>query len=294
MRILYLSYERGLEIAERGHEVLYTDIEQIRTKGFEQVKQEIRDFRPELVIEREFNDGKASYEMVYDFLREAFPKAPRCWWWIDSHLNFDQRIDYARRFDYLFLAVSVNVERLRKSLGHQRVFWLPLCWPYRADAILPNHEEKTQPIVFVGRWDKENFPDRTAYIERLREHYGGAFLALTDYEKMLTIIRGSRVAFNCAIRGDLNFRVFEVLGSATELVTDDVPDLHKIRGLEEKLTIYKDWNDLVAKIDRLLANDPRATHDTLKTQQWVKERHCLVHRHQALLEMVATGTQKEF
>ncbi len=38
MRILYLSYERGLEIAERGHEIFYMDIEQIRTKGFAQVR----------------------------------------------------------------------------------------------------------------------------------------------------------------------------------------------------------------------------------------------------------------
>ncbi len=294
MRILYLSYERGLEIAERGHEVLCTDIEEIGKRGWEQVKQEIRDFRPQLVIEREFNDGKASYEMVYDFLKEAFPQVPRCWWWIDSHLNLERRLDYARRFDYLFLAVSANVERLRERLGHKRVFWLPLCWPYRTDAILPNYEPIEHPIVFVGRWDKENFPDRTAYIEKLREHYDPDFLAVTDYENMLAIIRRAKVAFNCAIRGDLNFRVFEVLGSGTELVTDDVPDIHKIAGLEERLTIYRDWDDLVAKIDRILANDPKATHNSLQTQQWVKERHCLVHRHQALLEMVATEKQVAF
>lgn len=278
MKILALTYERDWDLPE--HEVLYLDRNDIEQKGWAEAFARIKVFRPELIVEREFNDGKAIYDPIY----RAFAHIPKAWWWIDSHIAFDHRKDYARNFYYLFLAVSRNVEPLKAFLGHDRVYWLPLCWPYQADTITPNTETKEYDISFVGRWNREWFPQRTEYIERLKAHYGDRFHAVTDYQNMLSIVRRSRVSFNCAIQDDLSFRVFEVLGCGTEIVTDPADDLFKVEGLKDRVSVYRNFDELVKLIDGILAGEVK--HDTAASQQWVKSAHCLCHRLRYIINTV--------
>jgi len=274
MKILALTYERDWDLPE--HEILYLDCNS-KMASFQAAA-----FGPDLVIEREFNDGKAVYDELLNC--GALRGVPKAWWWIDSHIAFDPRKDYARNFDYLFLAVSRNVEPLKQYLGHDRVHWLPLCWPYQTDAITPNTETKEYDISFVGRWNREWFPQRTEYIERLKAHYGDRFHAVTDYQNMLSIVRRSKVSFNCAIQDDLNFRVFEVLGCGTEIVTDPVDDLFKVEGLKDRVSVYHDFDELMKLIDGILAGEIK--HDTAASQQWVQSSHCLCHRLRYIINTV--------
>lgn len=278
MKILALTYERDWDLPE--HEITYLDIKDIEQRGWAKAFAEIIAFKPDLILERQFNDGKALYDPIY----KAFSSIPKAWWWIDSHLQFDQMKDYAQNFDYLFLAVSRNVEPLKAYLGHDRVCWLPLCWPYPANTIIPNTEPKEYDVSFVGRWNREWFPQRTEYIEKLKTHYGDRFHAVTDYQNMLSIVRRSKVSFNCAIRNDLNFRVFEVLGCGTEIVTDPVDDLSKVEGLKDRVSVYHDFDELVKLIDGILAGEVK--HDTAETQQWVKSAHCLKDRLRYIINTV--------
>lgn len=280
MKILALTYERDWDLPE--HEVLYLDRNDIEQKGWADAFARIMVFKPDLIVEREFNDGKAIYDPIY----RAFAQVPKAWWWIDSHISFDARKDYARNFDYLFLAVSRNVKPLKQYLGHDRVHWLPLCWPYQANAITPNTETKEYDISFVGRWNREWFPQRTEYIERLKARYGDRFHAVTDYQNMLSIVRRSKVSFNCAIQDDLNFRVFEVLGCGTQLVTNLVDDLFKVEGLAGRVVYYQSFDDLVHLIDLILEGNPNFTRDTVDNQQWVKSNHCLCHRLRYIINTV--------
>lgn len=296
MRIVYLSYERGIELAERGHEVFYTNINEIEEKGLEAVVAGVKAFEPHIILEREYNDGKAVYTAFHERLKAECPDALRAMWFIDTHVAHDRHLEYAKHFDVVFLAVSRFVPEFKALLGEKRAFWLPLCWPYRSDTIQPNYLMVDYPVSFVGRWKEleQWFPKRAWYVRKLKERYGPDFHAVTDYQNMLSIVKRSKVSFNYSIADDLNFRVFEVLGSGTELITNDVPDLHKVTGLEERLTIYNGLEDLVECIQRLLGNDPAVTHNTLSNQKWVKERHCLVNRHLQLLQMIEERRQIEF
>lgn len=296
MRIVYLSYERGLELAEKGHGIMHVDANTIEEQGLEETVKAICAFEPNLILEREFNDVKAIYTALHEKLKAECPKAIRAMWFIDTHVSHDRHLEYAKNFDVVFLAISKFVPKFKELLGEERAFWLPLCWPYRSDAIHRNYSLIDCPVSFVGRWKELEkwFPERAWYIGKLKERLGPNFYAVTDYQNMLSIVKRSKVSFNYCIAGDLNFRVFEVLGCGTELVTNDVPDLHKIHGLAEKLTIYKDIDDLLEYIYRLLGNDPTVSHNTLQTQQWVKERHCLVNRHLQLLDMVEGRGQISF
>lgn len=278
MRILALTYERDWELEADGHEILYLDPNS-KMDSFQAAA-----FMPDLVIEREFNDGVAHYEELLDC--GALQGTPKAWWWIDSHIAYEGRKDYAKNFDYVFLAVSRNVKPLKAYLGHDRVYHLPLCWPYRSDLISFDDPPKDYPISFVGRWKEiaRWFPERQDYIDKLQDHYGDRFHAVTDYEHMLSILRRSQVSFNYAIRNDLNFRFFEVLGCGAQLVTNPVSDLFKVDGLEQRLSLYRNFSDLTAQIDDLLSGKTR--HDTQDNRRWIQQHHCLVHRLRYIIDTI--------
>lgn len=282
MRILALTYERDWELEADGHEILYIDRNEIDRRGWPSVLADISSFAPELIIEREFNDGRAIYDIIY----RHFAEIPKAWWWIDSHIAYEGRKDYAKNFDYVFLAVSRNVEPLKAYLGHDRVYHLPLCWPYRSDLISLDDPPKDYPISFVGRWKEiaRWFPERQDYVDKLQDHYGDRFHAVTDYEHMLSILRRSQVSFNYAIRNDLNFRFFEVLGCGAQLVTNPVSDLFQIDGLEQRLSLYRNFSDLTAQIDDLLSG--KTKHDTQDNRRWIQQHHCLVHRLRYIVDTI--------
>lgn len=355
MRILYISYERGLEIADAfcyhckklvhknpqglwlhtysgkvkckdpeagqmykvasprrpAHEVMYLEPDDIYSpierdqKGdvvlsvdtvWATAQEAIIAFQPDIVIEREFNDGKAHYEHLYKWLKAYMPKVPRVWWAIDTHVGYDRHMEYAKNFTQVFCAISMFQGDFEKIVGKGNAYWLPLCFPRRRDSIHRNYHEIKYDVSFIGRWNKQWFPERTAMIEFMQDAYGERFWAETNYQTVESLVKRSRVSMNCSIGMDLNFRTFEVMAMGTELVTNDVPDLHKIKTLTERVAIFDGRypNTIPHVLDPILANAPIATHDTLDNQEWIKENHCLVHRHNALLEMLETHKQKEF
>jgi spore maturation protein CgeB len=297
MRILMLTYERGVDLEDFTlptgkriqHQVMYTDCNEIEKEGLGTVLAWIREFKPELIIEREFNDGKAIYT---DILNE-FPNVKKAAWLIDTHCSWERHSQYAKQFDYIFLAISKFVEPIKKAVEHDRVYWLPLCYPTKVSTIRPNYGPVKCPVSFVGRFGKSH-PTRTLYLSALAERYGGDFLCVTDYDRANAIIRSSKISFNYSLDDDLNFRVWEVLGAGTELVTDSVTDLHKVKGLEHRVHVFKNIDEMIELTDRILADDPSTTKNALDNQNWVKQKHCLIHRHLAMLDMIEHGSQHEY
>lgn len=289
MRIAYLSYQRNLDVP--GHETWYTDIDEIEKQGWETVLARLVAFQPDIVIEREFNDGRALYMPLLSAIKKALPTVIRAKWFIDSHVVLELHKLYAKEIDVGFFAIRKYAQEFQTLLGQENAFWLPLCFPDQPEAITINYAPINYPVSFVGRWNKDWFPKRTEYIEKLRAKYDTYFHAVTDYTNYRTLLKQSKVSFNCSLNGDLNFRVFEVLGAGTELVTDSVPDLYKIKGLQERLHVYGDSEELFAIIDRILADDPEITTNTIETQQWIENHHTICNRMEELLSMIESRKQ---
>ncbi len=296
MKILFLTYQRGIDFPGKN-EIMYTDTNEIEEVGWDKKLKEIIAFNPELVIEREYNDGKALYmSHLYD-IKKALPNAIRAKWYIDTHVAKTQHLMYANFIDIHFLAISRHVSQFKSLFGTGNAFWLPLCFPNNPDTIKPNYNEIKHPISFVGRWNKRWFPERTKMISFLKREYGNNFHATTDYDNMFSIVKRSKVSVNHSIGDDLNFRVFEVLGSGTELITNTVPDLLKIKGLSDKMHLFESLDQksvIKSLIDGILKDDPEYTHNTLKTQTWIKEHHTIKNRLQEMLHMIQERKQWEY
>jgi len=279
MRILNLSYTAAPNLP--GHEMMHMSVNSMSKQfGWEGLIAEAKNFNPDLIIEREWNDSVALYNRLY----AAFPDVPKAWWWIDAHVLFKYRIPYAKNFDYLFMAVSKFVEPATEQVGRP-AFWLPLSCPWDAGGCFKNDvSPKEYHISFIARAEPAHyFKRRRECIRIMEDHFGDRFHFETTGD-MVRIVRSSNVSINCAYNQDLNFRVFEVLGCGTELVTDPVPDLYAIPGLQERLTLYEDFDDLIAKVEAVLCGDIR--HDMEEVQNWIRSNHCVEHRYQQIVDIL--------
>ncbi len=278
-RILALTYERNWELPD-GFSVNYYDINSKLTI--------VKD--PDILIEREFNDGKAEYEYLYNHgLKKISPKA---FWFIDAHVSNKDRVRYCDNFDFVFVAQSPYLEFVKKHTVCKNIFWLPLCYPGQASGITKNNSSISYPISFVGKMDN-GYTKRQQMVSFLKENYGNNFYAVTDYDNMSNIIRQSKITTNYSVKDDLNFRVFEALGFGTKLLTNYVPDLDKIEGLKERLNWFEDFSSLKEHVDRILNNDSD-TEKLFKTQQWIKQNHTMRNRLAEMIQMIETGKQIEY
>lgn len=295
MKILYLSLEINIDL-EKKHEIMYLNYNSKVGDVFpEEIYQKIREFKPDILLEREFNDGLSKYPDILAFVKNNFPECKKAIWLIDSHCNLQWHLDYSPLFDYVFIAISryqpIIAGHLREIGSKTKCFWLPLCYPYSQDRIKRNKSHVPFDIVMVGRWGQW-FPERTRLIELLKDQYGEKFFAITDYSNMESYLRQGIISFNCSISDDMNFRVFETLANGIELVTNDVPDLHLIKGLSSKINIYHSDQELLDICDSILDGDRE--NDVIKNQIWILEKHCLIHRHQEILKMIKTGEQVKY
>ncbi len=295
MRILYLSLERNIDLAKK-HEILYMDYTYKVNGDFPpEVYEEIRNFNPEMVLEREFNDGLSKYPELIGWIGKNLPECKKAIWLIDCHVVLKWHLDYSPLFDYVFVAISryqpIIASHLREVGSNAKCFWLPLCYPNRTDRIKRNKSRVPFDIVFVGRWGRW-FNERNRLIELLKDQYGEKFFTITDYCNMEEYIRQGVISFNKSFADDMNFRVFESIANGVELVTNDVPDLHLISTLQDRINIYHDDQELLDLCDSILSGEKE--NDVIKTQIWVQNHHCLIHRHKEILKMIKTGEQVKY
>jgi len=298
MNILYLSLERNIEL-ENKHKVMYLDYtsrkDKLRGDFPQKIYKQILEFKPDVLIEREFNDGLSKYVGILSFVKKELPLCKRSVWLIDTHVQLQWHLDYSPLFDYIFVAISkyrpIIASNLRTMGSSSQVFWLPLCYPCRRDKIKRNKSRVPFDIVFVGRWG-EWFGRRNELIKALTKKYKDRFFPITDYANMEDYIRQGVISFNCSYADDMNFRVFETMANGVELVTNDVPDLHLIEGLAERINIYKTDKELFKLCDKILAG--KRENDVIRSQIWIQNHHCTIHRHKEMLKMMREGEQVKY
>ena len=277
--LLALTYEDGWGVQKPWHITYHST-----RCGFKIIG------KPDLVIEREFNDGNTDYSILYQTILKKVPKA---FWFIDAHTADINRVKYCDQFDFVFVAQSPFINYVKKNTSCKNIFWLPLCFPKPANQITAHNTAIKHPVSFIGLYGK-GYNRRVEMINFLANEYKEKFFAVTDYNNPKLLAQASAVTTNCSLNNDLNFRVFECLGYGTELVTDHVTDVDKIEGLTEQLYCYRDFNGLKKHIDELLAETPGKKHNISKVQQWVLDYHTLEQRIAQMLQMIDTGKQVEY
>lgn len=234
--------------------------------------------------------------------------APKCCYLIDTHLGYEQRLDWARHFDYVFVAQLPTVDKFRKD-GIDNVYWLPLaCTPsvdLTAGELLRAPDEvkgdwgvnKRHDVVFVGHLNSGHLIDgeqcgnnRSEILDHVFKSFPNSWLSFGTFfvDAAVRYARG-RVGFNISIRDDLNMRFFEILSYGTCLLTNtNVVGIEEL-GFQEGVHFlgYETLDEAVAKVEFAL-------QDPMKREEIAKAGHNLVraentyeHRVKQIIEIIS-------
>ena len=208
-------------------------------------------------------------------------KCPKACYLIDTYSNHPWYIDWAKKFDYVFLADLSYVERFRAA--GVNAFWLPLgCDP---DIHHPLSLEKKYDIGFVGTISDGT--DRHRYLNALASkfplHYERSFL-----NEMSNTFGHSKMVFNNAVgKTDLNMRFFEAMACGTLLFSDMARDSGQdiLFAPQKDYALYNERN--ILEVAEYYLNDDIARDAVAKQgQQLVLAGHTYQHRMENFLEVM--------
>ncbi|WP_241667474.1 glycosyltransferase [Pseudodesulfovibrio senegalensis] len=143
---------------------------------------------------------------------EDYP-CPTMFLCVDTHIHSWYPF-YAQAFDLCTVSLRDHMETFcNKRLPDERLLWLP---PFARDEDLPKPMDKEWDLLFVGNVGEDIFPVRTRMLHEIGKRMPGLVVRQGTYRDLYP---KGRVILNIAERGDLNYRVFEVLGCGGCLLT---------------------------------------------------------------------------
>jgi hypothetical protein len=243
-----------------------------------------RNFAPDLVF---FIEGGTMQLFPRGLERLSCPTA---WYAIDTHNDYAKHVAIAQLFDATFVAHKQFVSPLDHD-GARRAKWLPPAFP--SEYLPPQPQERTIDLAFVGSVDRRIYPARATLLAELTSMAKTSAVGPTDPEEMLRRYVRAKVVFNSSVKGDLNMRYFEAMGSGAVLLTD----FSKGNGIEDlfeperHFVPYFDERDLFAKFEGLLRDDDRRASIGDAARRLVLDRHTYDHRAAAIVEHVR-GVEK--
>jgi hypothetical protein len=213
---------------------------------------------------------------------------PKVCYLIDSHLQLEAHLKWAKQFDMVFIAQREYLDDFRQ-LGI-RAHWLPLgCDP---EIHCRTESPKQYPVGFVGgvRHGSRRETLLAALAAQNIIHFERCF-----WDDMARLFSLSKVVFNEAIKNDLNMRVFEVMSTGSLLLTDlarnsGQADLFRDG---EECAVYRDEN--ICDVARFyLDNEELREQIATRGQRLVHNAHTYFHRIEDLLAVSLNGKPDTF
>lgn len=135
---------------------------------------------------------------------------------VDSHIHSWHPL-YSRAFDLCSVSLLDHLAGFAEQRpGPGRTIWLP---PWAPDHTGPRPGPKQWDLLFAGTVNPATTPGRHAFLRELGARFPGLHIARGDFGELFP---KARIVLNYCERGDLNFRVFEALGTGACLLTPEV------------------------------------------------------------------------
>jgi len=211
----------------------------------------------------------------------------RVYYAIDVHLNLFWQIHYGALFDLVFLAQKDYVPIFTGQGVAAR--WLP--WAIDPEVFCDRGTARPYDLCFVGTVDPDTRPKRSAAVELLKRRFGMVtFGERVDerlpWRRMAEVFGRSKIVFNEAIMGELNFRVFEAMACGAMLLTEDIGNgLRDLFSPGEHMDVY-DCGSLLSKVEYYLKHDKERERLARAGAREVAREHTLVRRMENLMESV--------
>jgi GT2 family glycosyltransferase len=213
---------------------------------------------------------------------------PKICYLIDSHHNLLQHLEWANRFDFVFIAQKEYLDEFRK-LG-MNAHWLPLGCD--SDVHCSIDIPKIFPIGFEGSVSGGSRREAllTELATQIPVQYDRCF-----WEDRARLFSESKIIFNSAAKNDLNMRNFEVMSSGTLVLTDMAKnsgqDVLFVDG--EDYAVYRD-NNIIDVARFYLGNEGLRERIAARSQRLVHNAHTIGHRVDDMLAVTLDGKTDTF
>ncbi len=205
---------------------------------------------------------------------------------VDTHHHLGVHRYTAHLFDCTFFAQKDYLSRI--GAEELNAGWLPL-WASRH---MEPQEPKEYGAVFVGTMNPQLNPERVHFFNELQKRVP-VLVTTGDFGE---IFPRSEIVINQTVKGDLNFRVFEVMMSGALLLTEESDN-----GLTELFTpgrhmvTYQKNNvdDAAAKLQHYLSHPEERLRIAQQGREEILRAHCRRHRAQQLLEILQSLDKRE-
>jgi tetratricopeptide (TPR) repeat protein len=212
---------------------------------------------------------------------------PRLYYAIDVHLNFFWQRHYAHLFDLVLVAQKDFVPLFEAEGVPAR--WLP--WGANDAVFHDRGLPRIHDLAFVGIVDPATRPKRAAAVELLQRRFGMVTFGTSPatrlaWDEMARVLSSTRIVFNEAVLGDVNFRVFEAMACGAMLLTERVGNgLEDLFTVGEHLAVYTP-ETLVAQVEHYLAAADERARIAAGGMAEVHARHTLRARMAELTALV--------
>jgi O-antigen biosynthesis protein len=235
--------------------------------------------------------GEDALASIIPYKMIECPK-PNIYWASDTHVGFDYRFETAKKFDVVFCAQKQAV--LDFEARGVKAEWLPHAFEPQAYHDLENldNEGRPQPffyankdfdVCFVGHVNSQN---RVEFLDRMFKEFPNFFFGQRKFQDAAMKFCKSKIVLNNAMKGDLNMRVFEALGSGSFLLTEYVPHIEDVFQDGVHLSWYKSLDEAVEKAKYYLAHDAERERIAQAGFEEVMKKHTIDHRVKRILESV--------
>jgi spore maturation protein CgeB len=103
---------------------------------------------------------------------------------------------------------------------------------------------------------------------------------------MVEAINTYKIHFNKTLKNDINYRVFETMGTKTMLITNDTENISKFFTDMEDIVIYKNDDELYEKLEFLKNNESEIFRIAENGYNNVLNNHTYKNRANQLIEII--------
>lgn len=216
--------------------------------------------------------------------------APLVYWASDTHLGYDYRFDFAKRYAQATFCAQKDAAEKFQASGLDAA-WLPHAVEPRAynDEDDPtgtkpyNFITKKQDVCFIGHVNSDN---RVEALDRLFREFPNFFYGQKLFNEAAKKYAESKIVFNISMKNELNMRTFEVMGSKSLLLTDRCATIEELFQDGKHLVLYDSMEEMVKKARYYIEHDDEREAIAQAGYEEVMKKHTIDHRVSVMLDKI--------
>jgi hypothetical protein len=208
-------------------------------------------------------------------------KKLKVFWSIDSHCVLGQHVFFSKisKFD---IHLNSTEGYLKNFTRHSsKCLWFPNAYP---DDLIDHrpHVQKVHGLGFCGSM----ISDRVKWLDSINQHIPVHRDVFVIGDAMVDALNSYKIGLNKTLADDINYRVFETMGTKTLLLTNMVPMMDRLVTPDKHMVSYASFEELIEKAKYYLANPEKTSEIAEAGYNHVKANHTYYERAKQLLQIV--------